>query len=333
MTQRNRLDWQLTGYIGGAVGGLMLIFLLVDYSRQRHAILADFIEKAKQETNYLRAALNGQTKSADLRASVFDYCERARLRGDSRLDITVLDAQKRLIASSWQDRPDSFINTDGLDHLLQGNQDIIIGQTTHKGQRAVTVTLPLFCKDGEQRRICGLVQWVKPMTEAEKLSRDLMVSRMLVFLPILGVAFAAVWWTVNWKIVKPLNALFMREYALSKGDLGRWPYPDPNNEISELYDMFNRMVDRLRAHHEMVIKSEKTLEQSNALFMARLQIRRPVSAIIKRARLIMAEPAGLTKEQKRSVNIILRQAKHIKAAIMALEPAPEETLAAQGQAK
>jgi len=324
MTQRNRLHWQLTGYIGGAVVGLMVVFLLVDYGRQRSAILSDFIEKAKQETNYLRVALNGHTASADLRASVFEYCEKARLRGDSPLDITVIDSDKRLIASSWQDRPDSFLNTDGIDPLLRGKQDIIVGRTTHKGQRAVTVTLPLSCKDGERRRICGLVQCVRPMTEAEALLRGLMLSRLLVFLPILGVMFAAVWWTVNWKIVKPLNALFMREYALSKGDLGRWPYPDPNNEISELYDMFNRMVDRLRAHQDTVVKSERVMEQSNTLFMARLQIRRPVSAIIKRARLIMAEPASLTKEQKRSVNIILRQAKHIKASISALEPEPAE---------
>jgi methyl-accepting chemotaxis protein len=325
------LQWQLTTYIGGAVVGLMLIFLLVDYTRQRKAIIADFLEKAKQESQLLQVALNGYTEPSKQRAVLNDYCEKTRLRGDAALDITIVDANRRLIASSWQDGPDSFINTEDIEPLLSGKKDISVGRTTHKGQRAATVTLPLHPREGDQRQICGLVQCVKPMTDAEQLSRDLLANRMLVLVPTLIVTLVAVWWTVNKKIVKPLNTLFLREYALSKGDLSRWPYHDPNNEISELYDMFNRMVDRLRTHQDTVVQKEKVLEQSNTLFMARLQIRRPVGAIIKRARQIMADPSPLTKDQKRAVNVILRQAKHIKAAIMALEPTASEGNSAQDQ--
>ncbi len=280
---RHRIQWQLTFYLGCVICVLMLIFLLIDRFQQRNRLIESRAAQMTQETQLLRMAIQRET-SPDKRHEFLEaYCATMRLHGQAGHTLAVVDPSGRFHATGQQQitREDVLQNTH-VRQLLSGGH----ARGTwveHLGRTNLLVIAGTYRLPNATQQ--GIVYYSEPLTDIEHLSDMLFLQRTGLVLLLFAAIVAAVWLFVKYRVAAPLSALLTHEYAASKGDFRLRQYPDPHNEISDVYDMFNIMLKKIERRERFIARGP---EESSSLSELVLGMRDDLARVSEDARWLKA---------------------------------------------
>lgn len=242
MTSRQgRIARQLTHWVGGTIIVLMFFFVIADYFLQTHYFrryqdtlvtrgvsgLKSFLESRPFEEG--RDALQTTVESAS-------YVE------EQDVSIAVFNLAGTAIVKSPGAISGNPKEMDVLTKLPAAGK-IEVRRLTISKVPVVAAVAEFTTKDDEPVR--GYAAYIVSIGEQSQIELELWGWRSgIVLLMILGVMLA-VRIPVRRFVVAPLDALFMGVYAASKDDFKSLPRCPVDNEMADLFDMFNRLMGHL----------------------------------------------------------------------------------------
>lgn len=242
--RRSTLTVQLTGYLGAAIAALVLAFLVVDFHVQKQEIWESTVARMVDDAQLLRRYLTEGKPPEQWEEAIESYChqmEKCRIE-DHRLALVSSDGKLRSSSARQLGLTEAEVNLT-QEALKSGLAQTDAPLQSKSGKYAgVAVSLAVE-KDGLADLI---LLYTEPLTEFDALLGNLFKARAALLFTLLLLVILVVYFVLQAKVARPLNALFLHEYDVSKGNLETKDYPDPNNEISEIYDMFNAMIERLQ---------------------------------------------------------------------------------------
>ena len=134
-----------------------------------------------------------------------------------------------------------------------------------------------------------------------KMLRHTLVMRTAHMLLMVVAAAGTTWLVAKALVLWPLEVMFLHQYSASKGDLKAMPFPNVKNEFADLYEMFNRMIERLNEYREGVGAKRSVWQQTYD------DLHEPIDKVIKLADATMALE-GLSPDATRALSQIRREA-------------------------
>ena len=126
------------------------------------------------------------------------------------------------------------------------------------------------------------------------------------------------WLIVRRAVLRPVNDLYLRHYAVSRGQYEASAYPEWNNEFSGLYEMFHRMVADIERQKEEMTKTERRILSDHILSAAHAQVFQPLRDCVAQLNEIRNTQKGLTPEGKAKLDAIVRELERASAASIEL---------------
>lgn len=243
--RRGRLHRQITVRVALALTVVMVCFLAFDYRVQRAALVADLGARMAQEMQLLRLALRDVKGPDGIQSLIGEHCSEMKHHGKLGHTLSLVSRDRRVLAAAHAATAEMIGGVIDLERVLGGLEKVLVQETSVGGQRVLVVAVPTFqTTDGLP---IGALFYAETLTDVESLSYELLRSRLWLTVCLLLATSVVVWLVVRRKVMEPLNALIAHEGELARGDLDTWKeHPETNNELSELHDIFNYVIEKLR---------------------------------------------------------------------------------------
>jgi len=242
--KRNTLAAQLTGYLGAAIAALVLVFLVVDYHVQKQQIWESTVARMADDAQLLSRFLTEGKPPKEWRQTIQSYCHQMAKCGIEDHQLALVSSDGRMLSTTGMapglTRDERLLTRTAVQSGVARTETPLRG----KSGKYAAVAVPL--RLGEEGPSDSVLLYTEPLTEFDALLGNLFKARVALLFALLLLVILVVYFVLQAKVARPLNALFLHEYDVSKGNLETKDYPDPNNEISEIYDMFNAMIERLQ---------------------------------------------------------------------------------------
>ena len=252
--KRSTLTAQLTGYLGAAIAVLVLAFLVADLQVQKQQIWESTVARMTSDAQLLRRFLTEGKPPEQWEEAIESYChqmEKCRIE-DHRLALVSSDG--RLRSSTGRELRLTQAELDLTQEALESGLARTDAPLQGKSSKYAGVAVSLAVKKGGAAD--SVLLYTEPLTEFDTLLGNLFKARAVLLFTLLLLVILVVYFVLQAKVARPLKALFLHQYDVSKGNLETKDYPDPNNEISEIYDMFNAMIERLRGDEDVPAEQE-----------------------------------------------------------------------------
>jgi nitrogen fixation/metabolism regulation signal transduction histidine kinase len=126
------------------------------------------------------------------------------------------------------------------------------------------------------------------------------------------------WLIARRAVLRPVNDLYLRHYAVSRGQYEISGYPDWNNEFSGLYEMFHRMVADIERQKEELSKTERRIFSDHILAAAHAQVFQPLRDCVAQINQIRNTQKELTPEGRAKLDEIVRELERVSTASIEL---------------
>jgi len=271
MAKRRKLHSQLIFDVGLAFAVLVLLFIVADFWYEHYLIRDALDDQLRQEVdarlNILRreiiARTSGQSLTTATLASLFSSDLKAflRLSGHGDHVLAVFDSQGGLITSSGgSDSADPF-DRNAVFQAIQDKKTISHIKTID-GERSLFTFTPLMDSAGPDREVVAALGYQAPVKRTEvftsRLVAGFIISRLVGFAVILIVLVILITILTRKLIVAPIQALIVHQHAATQGDLRRYEGERPENEIGDMFVMFDRVLDTLAEKIARLKKLERT---------------------------------------------------------------------------
>ncbi len=257
-SRQGRIALQLTQWVGGTIIVLMFTFILADYAVQSRAFGQYRDDIAVQGAEGLKSFLERpvplEETLADLRsaATIADYCE----TGDH--DFAVFNS-----------RGEVLIKTAGaLSSDPEENRKILVApsgegidvRSVQVGEWKAVVGVGAYTTRDEPAET-GTVAYVTSSSRHQAMALMLWGVRSAMVLLMIAGTMVAVRIPVKKFVVAPIDGLFMAAYAASRDDFHKLPPCPCDNEFTELYEMFDRLMGHLSDTriHDALVETEEEL--------------------------------------------------------------------------
>ena len=251
--KRSSLSAQLTISLGLAVSFFLVLFMAVDLSLQRAQLSQATVERMAGDLDALQAFLTADKTEEECAQAIRGYCSQMTRTSDEH-QLAWASSDGKLLAISGNQRDLTADEKFLIQAAIRGKQTQSGAPLDGPGGKVAAVAVPL---PGTEEGPMGALILLEPLSHQQRLVGNLLRYRLAVLVVVLGLIVAVVFVVVRRRVVIPLKALFLHEYDVSRGILETRNYPDPNNEISSICDMFNSLVLKIRDSDDMTIDDSK----------------------------------------------------------------------------
>ena len=245
---QHRIHWQLTLWIGLALCGLGVVFLLVEGTLQKNRLIQARSEHMADQVELLSMALKKEPDAKSRATLLETYCATMRFHGRPGHALGVLDTSGAFYRSSDSISRERLASDPHIQPLLSGSAVAAHWIDESHDGLSLVVAKSIRTEAGGQ---VGVVYYSEWLDDILRLSWALQLQGAGVLVVLLAAVTLVVWLFIKYKVAAPLDALLMSEYAVSRGDpsplrtIGAVSYRDPHNEISTVCSMFSYMVTRI----------------------------------------------------------------------------------------
>ena len=258
MAKRRKLHSQLILDVGLAFAVLVLLFIVADFWYEHYLIRNALDEQLKREIdvrlNVLRGEIMEQARGKALTPAMLEALFRRDLQTFLRLSgygdhvLAVFDSQGGLITSSGGPESTDGFDRNAIFRAIQTKKTIsAIGKVD--GERSVFTFTPLLDSTSTDLPVVAALAYQAPVRRTEVFTRHLVVgfiiSRLVGFTLILIVLVILITVLTRRLVVTPIQALILHQHAATQGDLRRYEGQRPENEIGDMFVMFDRVLDAL----------------------------------------------------------------------------------------
>jgi len=248
-SRQGKIALQLTQWVGGTIIVLMFIFILADYAIQAHYLAAYQEEVAQngaegiitlfhrdqdfdETCDELAAAamVAGYELTPDRHFVVYDNEGAIRVRTSG----APAEARAEENNSILEPRPLSLDGTNARPEIRRIRSN---------GVPAVAAVASFGTRTEAPQN--GVVAYIVLPEQIDQVALSMWALRTFVMLIVIIGTMLAVRIPVKRFVVTPIDGLFMAAYAASKDDFQSLPPCPVDNEFTELYDMFNRLMGHL----------------------------------------------------------------------------------------
>jgi len=240
-SRHGRIAMQLTQWVGGTIIVLMFIFVLADYWIQHRYFTQSMETTTRQRVEGLKSLLqSGQTldqvteqlatadnvaeymEAQDTSIAIFDVAGNVQFQSASALPNDPSEMEK------LSQPPSQAVD---IRHLKIGGIPIVAAVTAFETK--------------EETPSKGFVAYIQSAAESQQMGLVLWGWRSAIILVMILGVMLAVRIPVKRFVVAPIDGLFLAAYAVSRDDYQRVPACPVDNEFTELYEMFSRMMGHL----------------------------------------------------------------------------------------
>jgi len=283
--RRSSLVAQLTVRLGALVCVLLILFVAADYHAQKQEIFRSTLSRMAESARLLRLFLTEGKSPEEWEPAIRAYCHQMGQCGVTNHQLALVSRDGQLLSTTGN-RAQLTVDEVALARRALRGEDVQTPAPLDGSPGKVAgVAVPLRVRGAAEP--ASALLYTEPLVEFDQLVHDLLVTRLALLAIFLCLILLVVFLVVRRKVSRPLNALYLHEVDVSRGILEPHDYPDPNNEISEIYDMFNEMVRRLGEHEERIFEAQKRTEHLKAIEEIEQHLSEPIKNVYQKLEVLM----------------------------------------------
>jgi len=223
----------------------------------------------------------------------------------NRLELQFIDANGRMVASSYGDWAGDSPSTDDIeDAITTRGPSTFIGKDSHTGERIIAVSSPMIYKNGQ---VIGVLRYV---TSTKLLDRQV-ISVFIYSLIALSAVMLVVILSSNYyvrSILVPVREITEKAKRITAGSYGIQIRTQYDDEIGELADTINEMSTQIGQNERI---------QRDFISSLSHELRTPLTAITGWSETLLADEE-MDADTKRGMSIIQREAKRLTEMVVEL---------------
>lgn len=307
---------QLTLGLGLAIVFLSLASFYYQYQTERYLLTDSIRGNLARQAQLLRSWLGQAKTDAQLREVARQYTETIEYMDESGHEVLILDSESKVLASTsgreYGERVTNYVIRNALE---QGGAEPVV----REWEGAIRVGLA-FETGVPGKQGTGVVMIQHPLTSVAVLADRLMLATFLLLAVTLVVIVVVVHVVLRLKVHKPIQAIWMQEYRIREGDLARIEAPDPNNEFSDLYAMYNEMVMRLADQKRAILEQKDHAALGQLVRESIDRLTGPLDDILTKSRTLLEHESSLSEDDRKLLKEIIgnitRMARELKAIVV-----------------
>ena len=242
--RRGSLQRQIIVWVNAVLVALTIIALTYDYYAQKRILSANLHASMLQAVSHISLALKNSQTMGSATNTLSEYCKVMSRHDDPYHTISLIDSAGKTVVSSKsnqanESKPDGSTNT----KELSWNTFIENGDT-------YTILSMPFENKWPNKNFVGMIQYIENNNSIDMLLNHLYWYRAFLLITIVMIISIVIFVILKFKVLTPLDRIFVQAYAVSTGDYNIWHVPDPGNEIGDIQTMFNFMINNIRSHEE-----------------------------------------------------------------------------------
>jgi len=244
MPARGSLARQLTNSITLFLIVLTILFLVVSYVIQKSLMIYSV---ARDVPNYARVfQMHLQTQPPGMRAKAQQELIDKIILVAPDLNVAVVDRERYPIAQNMNLPPAKQVAADvvvdALAHPKETQQKAV-----KRGQN-LEIARPLMYPGEEEP--WGALYVTKSIVDVESTVWLITLFNLTVLFVVWLVVAITIYMVVRKKVVNPILALFLSQYRMMHNEVRPIGCPDPNNELSDLFELTHQRLAQLAEEKE-----------------------------------------------------------------------------------
>ncbi len=312
LKRKGSLLRQLTLSLGLAIIFLSLSSFYYQYQIERRVLTDNIRENLERQAWLLRSRLSQAETDAQLLDIARQYAEAIEYMDEAGHAVLIVDGEGEVLAGTGGLRPN-----DPMVGLALSQEDDTPVVREIKGDIQLALAFPVDPLSSDR---AGALMMKHPLTPVATLADRLMLSTFsLVAITLLAMIFV-VHMVLRYKVHQPLHTLWMHEYRIREGDLARIEGPDPNNEFSDLYSMYNEMVVRIAEQKRAIIEQKDHAALGDLTRNAVDRLTGPLDEILSKSQTLLEQESSLSDEDRTLLREIItnitRIARELKSIVV-----------------
>ncbi|MFO7900559.1 MAG: hypothetical protein R6V58_16045, partial [Planctomycetota bacterium] len=305
---------QLTLGLGLAIVFLSLASFYYQYQTERYLLTESIQGNLVRQAQLLRSWLGQAKTDAQLREVARQYTETIEYMDESGHEVLILDSESRVLASTssreYGEHVTNYVVRNALD---QGGVEPVV----REWEGDIRVGLA-FETGAPGKQGTGVLMVQHPLTSVDILADRLMLATFLLLAVTLAAIVLVVHVVLRLKVHKPIQAIWMQEYRIREGDLARIEAPDPNNEFSDLYAMYNEMVMRIADQKRAILEQKDHAALGQLVRGSIDRLTGPLDEILTKSRTLLERESSLSEDDRKLLKEIIGNITHMARELKAI---------------
>jgi methyl-accepting chemotaxis protein len=293
---------QLTVSLGLAIVFLSLASFFYQFQVERRILINSIREDLVHQASLIRAWLTDARTPEERRKIAGQYAAAIEHLDSMNQAIVIVDADRSVIGSNTGKEIGAEFASTLLDEAMAAGAPPE-GVTRQAGGRLQTAVA--FHEGPTGRDVRGGVLIDQPLTPVNQLADSLMLGAFILLLATLVIIVLVVYLVLRVKVHRPMHAIFMQQYRIREGDLARIDAKDPRNEFSDLYSMYNEMVEKLAQQRRATLEQKEYVALGDLVRQISGKITGPMDELIRRSRTLMERASSLSDEDRATLRELL----------------------------